>query len=103
MSQKKRTYSAEVKTKVALAAIREEGTLSQLASKHNLNPNLVSKWKQQALQNMTGLFSKEDGGSLPGSSDEIQKLHAKTGQLTIELDFLAEASRRLGLGDGRTW
>ena len=50
MTQKKRTFSPEFKAKVALASIREEGTLAQLASRYGINPNMVSKWKQQALR-----------------------------------------------------
>lgn len=50
MTRRKRTFSAEFKAKVALAAIREEGTLAQLVRKYNVNPNMVSTWKQQDLQ-----------------------------------------------------
>jgi transposase len=103
MTQKKRTYSAEFKARVALSAIREEGTLAQLSSKYNINPNMISKWKHQALQQMAEGFGKK-GPSLPQSSEEeIQKLHAKIGQLTVEVDFLEQASKRLGLWGGKKW
>ena len=104
MTQRRRTFSPEFKAKVALAAIREEGTLAQLASKYNLNPNMVSKWKQQALQQFGQLFDKKNiSPSLNNSEEEIEKLHAKIGQLTIENDFLEKASRKLGLGGGKKW
>lgn len=103
MTQRKRTFSAEFKAKVALAAIREEGTLAQLASKYNVNPNMVSKWKQQALQQFGQLFDKKNAALPLSSEEEIQKLHAKIGQLTIENDFLQTASRKLGLGGGKKW
>jgi transposase len=103
MTQRKRTFSPEFKAKVALAAIREEGTLAQLASKYNVNPNMVSKWKQQALQQFGDLFNKKNTSFPQSSEEEVQKLHAKIGQLTVEVDFLEKASRKLGLGGGKKW
>lgn len=88
MSQKKRTFSSEFKAKVALAAIREEGTLTQLASKYQINPNMVSKWKQQALKQVAGSFGQKSSCYSESSEAEIAKLHAKIGQLTVENDFL---------------
>ena len=98
MTQRKRTFSAKFKAKVALAAIREEGTLVQRASKFGVNPNMVSKWKEQALQQMATRFDRKNASAPLSSEEEIQKLHAKIGQLTIERDFLQHASIRLGLG-----
>lgn len=103
MTQRKRTYSAEFKAKVALSAIREEGTLAQLASKYRVNPNMVSKWKQQALQQMAEGFTKKGHLAPLQSEEEIKDLHAKIGQLTVERDFLEDASRRLGLGGLKKW
>ena len=102
MTQKKRTVSPELKA-VALAATREEGTLAQLASKYNVNPNMFSKWKQQALQQFGDLFNKKNMFLAQSSEEEIQKLNAKIGQLTVGVDFLENASRKLGLGGGKEW
>lgn len=80
MTQKKRTFSPEFKAKVALASIREEGTLAQLASRYGVNPNMVSKWKQQALKQMAEGFSPNRAAcAASGAPEEIEKLHAKIG------------------------
>ena len=48
MANKRKTHSPEFKTKVALSAIREEGTLAELSSRYGVNSNMISKWKKQA-------------------------------------------------------
>jgi transposase len=103
MSQKKRQYSADFKAKVALAAIREEGTLSELSSKYGVNANIISRWKQQALLSLGQSFSGKQERQQLNSEEEIKLLHAKIGELTIERDFLEQASRRLGLGGYKKW
>ena len=103
MSSKKQSFSAEFKAKVALAAIREEGTLAQLASRYTVHSNMISKWKQQGLQQMAEGFNKKGNSYPERSEEEIKDLHAKIGQLTVERDFLENASRRLGLGGLKKW
>lgn len=103
MSLKKKQYSAEFKAKVALAAIREEGTLQQLSAKFGINPNMISKWKQQALSNLSVGFSKKQENRQLTQEEEIKTLHAKIGELTVERDFLEQASRKLGLGGLKKW
>ena len=59
MSKGKRTrYSGEFKSKVALAALREEGTLSEIATKYGVHPNQVSDWKKQAVVALPGVFGQ---------------------------------------------
>ena len=64
---------------------------------------MVSKWKQQALQQMAASFDRRGSSHSLSSEEEIQKLHAKIGQLTVENDFLQHASKTLGLGGGKKW
>lgn len=97
MVNRKRQFSAEFKSKVALSAIREEGTLAELSSRYNVNPNMVSKWKQQALGQMTDIFSKNKVQLQTNLDAEMKTLHAKIGELTIEKYFLEQSSKKLGV------
>lgn len=103
MGLKKRQYSGEFKAKVALAAIREQGTLQNLASRFGVNPNMISKWKQQALCQMSEGFSKKQERQTLDQEELLKSLHAKIGELTVEKDFLEQASRKLGLGGYKKW
>lgn len=103
MVHKKKQYSAEFKAKVALAAIREEGTLQQLSSHYGVNANVISKWKQQVLAQMSDLFSNKRERQDLNQEETLKSLHAKIGELTVQKDFLEEASKRLGLGGLKKW
>ena len=93
MSNRKK-YSPDFKAKVALEAIKEEETIAQIASKYGIHPNQVSEWKSQVKEGLSLIFEnpskkKED------KNVEIERLHAKIGQLTIEKDFLENAFKRI--------
>ncbi len=88
---KRKNYSPEFKTKVALSAIRGDGTLAELAKRYSLNPNLISRWKQEALESMQTGFKKASFRHQQSSQAEIDKLHKKIGQLVVERDFLSKA------------
>lgn len=103
MSTNRKSYSPEFKSKVALAAIREEGTLSELSSRFSVNANMISKWKKQALESFSDIFSNRRETIQTSNDHQIKELHAKIGELTIEPDFLQTASVKLGLRGGRTW
>jgi transposase len=92
MSKAKRTrYSAEFKSKVALEALREELTLSELSAKYNVHPNQISKLKKEAIEGMASIFANKPCKSEERTESEIKDLHAKIGQLTVERDFLQRA------------
>ena len=85
MSKRKR-YSADFKAKVALEAIREELTLSELSKKYNDHPNMISAWKRTAIENMASGFAKGKEGEQKSNDAEIDRLQAKIGQLVVERD-----------------
>ena len=96
MVGKRKRYSAEFKAKVALEALRGELTTAQLATKHGIHQTMVSEWKKQAAEGLTTVFSgrSEAQDTAKLAEVEVEKLHAKIGQLLVERDFLAKASGR---------
>ena len=96
MTGKRRRYGAEFKAKVALEALRGELTTAQLATKHGIHPTMVSDWKRQATQGLTAVFADRSAAqeTAKATEAEVEKLHAKIGQLLVERDFLAKASGR---------
>ena len=93
MRRPRRNHSPQFKAKVALAAIRGDKTLAELAEAFDLHANQIVQWKQPAMENMAG-------GGVPEA--ELKELHAKIGQLTLEKDFLERAfSKARGLNAKR--
>jgi len=93
MSQKRRNHSPDFKAKVALAAIKGDQTLSEIASRFAINANLVVKWKKQLLEQSAEVFSSAKGLA-PDRESEIKSLQAKIGEITMENDFLSKALGR---------
>ena len=93
MSKKRRNHSPEFKAKVALAAARGDKTVAELASQYNIHPTQISQWKQELIENAASLFAGKSGKDTH-DSEEVEKLHAKIGQLTMENDFLAKVLGR---------
>ena len=91
---KRKRYSAEFKAKVALEAIKAEQTINELGSRYGLHPNLITNWKRQAIENLAETFSTKAELTRTNDDPQINELHAKIGQLTVERDFLAKAFGR---------
>jgi transposase len=89
----RRRYSAEFKAKVALEAIRGELTISQLGAKHGVHQTMINTWKKQAIDNLSTVFEGKPETGKTREAD-VEKLHAKIGQLVVERDFLAKAFGR---------
>ncbi len=89
MTRKRRNHSPEFKAKVALEAAKGDKTIAQLAQKHNLHANQITSWKKELIENAASIFSSSANTS-KNVSDDVDKLHAKIGQLTMENDFLAK-------------
>jgi transposase len=78
-----------------LEALRELATVPDLARRYEVHPNQIYSWKKQLLDNGTRVFDPKAGAEPEASHErEIEKLHAKIGQLTVERDFLAKRSGR---------
>lgn len=94
MTGKRKRYSAEFKAKIALEALRGELTISQLATKHGVHQTLIGDWKRQAQDGLVTVFSGKADAKEGMREEDVEKLHAKIGQLVVERDFLVKVSGR---------
>ena len=93
MKRSRRNHSAVFKAKVALAAIKEDQTLAELAQRFAVHPNQVSEWKRQLLEHSSEVFETTHDKSADGP--DLKDMQAKIGQLALENDFLATALGRI--------
>jgi transposase-like protein len=89
----RRSHSPAFKAKVALAALREDKTMSELCQEFELHPTQINDWKRQLLERAADVFGT---GTTPEPVD-LAPLHAKIGQLALENDFLESALTKAGL------
>ncbi|PNE73353.1 IS3 family transposase [Burkholderia thailandensis] len=89
----RRTHSAAFKAKVALAAVKGERTLAELAQQFDVHPNQITEWKRQLQERAVDVFGAAGTPSNEPPVD-VKTLHAKIGQLTLENDFLFRSARQ---------
>jgi transposase len=93
----RRNHSPAFKAKVALAAIKGEKTLAELAQLHDVHPNQITAWKAQLVEAAAGVFGSRSTDKEAAPAVDLKALHAKIGELTVENDFLAGALGKAGL------
>ena len=92
----RRNHSPAFKAKVAMAAIKGDRTIAQLAEHFDVHPNQITTWKSQLEENASEIFVP--GGGTPAlPAVDVKSLHAKIGELTLENDFLESALTKAGL------
>jgi transposase len=93
----RRSHSPAFKAKVALAAIKGERTLAELAQRYDVHPNQITAWKAQLVESAAGVFGSGSAAKEAAPSVDLKTLHAKIGELTLENDFLAGALGKAGM------
>ena len=86
----RRNHSPAFKAKVALAAVKGEKTLAELAQLFDVHANQITQWRRQLLDGANGVFDSE-GSNAPAEPIDLKTLHAKIGELTLVNDFLSGA------------
>jgi len=92
---KRKRYSAEKKTEIVLEILREEKTLAELATEHDIHPVQLSKWKKEFLENAASVFGKEAKKAEKMKKTyekEKEELIKEIGQLTVEVNWLKKKS-----------
>jgi transposase-like protein len=95
--QTRRKFSGAFKAKVALEAIKNQKTLSELSQQFEVNAVTISKWKSEFLENMALVFEHGQSGKPSDSQADLETLYAQIGQLKVENDFLKKSARKLGI------
>ncbi|AWV03044.1 IS3 family transposase [Burkholderia sp. JP2-270] len=97
----RRTHSAAFKAKVALAAVKGERTLAELAQQFDVHPDQITEWKRQLQERAADVFG---AAGMPSSEPpvDLKALHAEIGQLTLEKGFFRRSAHQGGIAERKT-
>lgn len=87
----RKTYSAEFKAQVVLEILREEKSISQLSSEYGVHPNILGKWKNQAMRDFPRLFADDEKKTQAMKAEyekKVQGLYEEIGRLTTQVNWL---------------
>lgn len=93
----RRNHTSAFKSKVALAAIRGDQTLGDIAQQYDVHPNQIKQWRDQLLEGVVEVFDRPGKAAKEDPPVDVKTLHAKIGELTLENDFLEGALTKAGL------
>lgn len=94
MNQRKK-YAPDFKAKVAIEALQGNKTMAQLSVEFGVHQTQIANWVKELREGASQVFNRENGSDQIKHAKEINKLHAKIGQLIVERDFLADACGRI--------
>ncbi len=91
----KKVYDKNFKAKVALEAIREEKTLRELSEQYGVNPNVISRWKKEVLEQLPEIFSRKREKLNKEFKQREEELYKEIGKLKVENEFLKKKYNQL--------
>jgi transposase-like protein len=91
----KKKHSPEFKAKLVLETLKEEKMIAQIATENSINPNMLSKWRSEAVAGLPAIFRKETAEEKLKAAYErkIEELYMQIGRLTTDLDWLKKKSQ----------
>ena len=95
MKSKRQKHTGAFKAKVAIEALQERESLSELSKKFGIHSNMITRWKKEFLERAPQIFEKTSSDK--GEDTDLEKLYAKIGQLEMEREFLKKNLKKLGL------
>jgi transposase-like protein len=90
-------HDGAFKARVALEAMKEEKTIHQIATENDVHPTQITEWKKVLAENIAVVFERNKSTGKEDFEKELERLHSKIGQLSVEVDFLEKKSKQLGL------
>jgi transposase-like protein len=97
MSTKRKNYSAELKAKIALEAIKGFTSINDIAKEYRVHPNQISLWKKQLLELLPSVFDNSRGPKTDGSSELIDQLYRQIGKLSGRIGVVKKKVRAIQL------
>jgi len=95
MANIRKKHSVEFKAKVALAAVREDGTVAELSSRYGVHASQIHAWRKTLIEGVGSLFARGKAGASAGAAADaaqLARLYEKIGELTVERDFFRKRS-----------
>ena len=92
MPNTRKSYPPNLKAKISVEAIKAQKTITELAQLYHVNPNLIAKWKKQALAGLPEIFRQPHNGNSSAAESEKDELFKQIGQLKVELEWLKKRS-----------
>jgi transposase-like protein len=92
----RKKFEAGFKAKVALEAFKGEKTMAELSSEYEVHANMISRWKQELLHGISGIFNNKQVKQDNNEEEKIGKLYKSIGELKVENDWLKKKLELLG-------